>query len=88
MKRRDAITLLGFGAILWPLGAEAEQPGKMYRIGYLFLGAQPPDVQKPQPWPTLRELGYVEGSNLVVERRFASGRRAAESCACGAAWPN
>jgi putative ABC transport system substrate-binding protein len=75
MKRRDAITLLGFGAILWPLVAEAQQPGKMYRIGYLFLGAQPPDLQKPQPWPTLRQLGYVEGSNLVVERRFASGRR-------------
>lgn len=27
------------------------------------------------PWPTLRELGYVEGINLVVERRFAEGRR-------------
>jgi len=48
----------------------------MYRIGYLFLGAPPPDPQKPPPWPTLRELGYVEGSNLVVVRQFASGRRA------------
>ena len=27
------------------------------------------------PWPTLRELGYIEGTNLTVERRFAAGRR-------------
>jgi putative ABC transport system substrate-binding protein len=27
------------------------------------------------PWPNLRELGYVEGTNLIVERRFAAGRR-------------
>jgi putative ABC transport system substrate-binding protein len=75
MRRRDAIALLGFAPILWPLGAEAQQTGKQHRIGYLFLGAQPPDPQEPQPWPTLRELGYVEGTNLHVERRFAAGRR-------------
>ena len=49
--------------------------GKTYRVGYLFLGAQPLDPRKSQPWPTLRELGYAEGTNLVVERRFATGRR-------------
>ena len=27
------------------------------------------------PWPTLSELGYIEGTNFVVERRFADGRR-------------
>jgi putative ABC transport system substrate-binding protein len=75
MRRREAITLIGCGTILWPLSAEAQPAGKRYRIGYLWLGAPPPDPQKSQPWPTLRELGYVEGSNLVVERRFASGRR-------------
>jgi len=75
MRRREAIALIGCGTILWPLGAKAQPAGKMYRIGYLFLGAPPPDPQRPQPWPTLRELGYVEGRNLAVERRFASGRR-------------
>src|SRR5215469_5543428 len=74
MRRREAVILIGCG--LWPPSAVAQPRGKMYRIGYLFLGAPPPDPQKPQPWPTLRELGYVEGSNLVVVRRFASGRRA------------
>jgi hypothetical protein len=46
---------------------------QMYLIGYLFLGAQPSDPQKQERWPTLRELGYGEGSNLVFERRFAAG---------------
>ena len=68
------------GLLAAPLAAEAEQAGKqqagkVYRIGYLFLGAQPSDPQKQQPWPMLRELGYVEGRNLVVEWRFAAGRR-------------
>ena len=74
MRRREFISLVG-GVATWPLAARAQQGGKIYRIGYFFLGAQPPDPQKTQPWPTLRELGYVEGTNLVVERRFAAGRR-------------
>src|SRR5215469_16161270 len=75
MKRGDVIALISCSAIGWPFRAEAEPAGKTYRIGYLFLGALAPDPQKPQPWPTLRELGYVEGRNLAVERRCASGRR-------------
>src|SRR6516225_6259559 len=74
MQRRELIAGLGSTAA-WPLVARAQQAGKIYRIGYFWLGAQPPDPQKTQPWPTLRKLGYVEGSNLVVERRFAAGRR-------------
>src|SRR6516165_2039406 len=74
MQRRELIAGLGATAA-WPLVAQAQQAGKIYRIGYFSLGAQPPDPQKTPPWPTLRELGYVEGANLVVERRFAAGRR-------------
>ena len=75
MLRRDVIALIGGAAVAWPLAAPAQQPGKIYRIGYFFLGLQPPDPWKTQPWPTLRELGYAEGGNLLVERRFAAGRR-------------
>jgi putative tryptophan/tyrosine transport system substrate-binding protein len=74
MRRRDLLGLL-WGVVPWPRVAGAQQAGRTYRIGYLFLGAQPPEPQKMTPWPTLRELGYVEGTNLVVERRFAAGRR-------------
>jgi putative ABC transport system substrate-binding protein len=75
MNRRTAIALIGCGAIAGPIRAEGQPTGKTYRIGYLFLGALASDPQKPQPWPTLRVLGYVEGHNLTVERRCASGRR-------------
>jgi hypothetical protein len=43
--------------------ADAQPAGRTYRIGYVFLGAEPPDPQKMTPWPTLRELGYIEGTN-------------------------
>ena len=80
MDRRTFLGTLAGGLLAAPLAAVAQpagkqQPGKMYRIGYLFLGAQPSEPQKQQAWPTLRESGYVEGGNLVVERRFAAGRR-------------
>ena len=74
MRRRDFLTLL-CGVLACVRVADAQQAGRTYRIGYLFLGAQPPDPQKMTPWPTLRELGYIEGTNLTVERRFAAGRR-------------
>ena len=75
MNRRTAIALMGCGAMGFPFRTEGQPAVKTYRIGYLFLGGPAPDPQKPQPWPTLRELGYVEGRNLAVERRCASGRR-------------
>ena len=74
MRRRNLLSLL-CGVVAWPRVTDAQQAGRTYRIGYLFLGAQPPEPQKMTPWPTLRELGYVEATNLVVERRFAAGRR-------------
>jgi len=75
MNRRTAIALIGCGAIEWSFPVEAQPAGKTYRIGYLFLGAPALDPEKPAPWPTLRVLGFVEGRNLAVERRCASGRR-------------
>src|SRR2546429_7481665 len=68
MRRRQFITLLG-GAAAWPLGARAQQTGRVWRIGVLVA----------EPWPEveglhdgLRELGYHEGENLLLEYRFAN----------------
>jgi hypothetical protein len=71
--RRFLLTSLT-SAFAVPRGAGAQQAGRMYRIGYLF-DARPPD-ETSSPLRALEEnlrgLGYVEGKNLVVERRFAA----------------
>jgi putative tryptophan/tyrosine transport system substrate-binding protein len=69
MRRRQFISLLG-GAAAWPLGAQAQQTARVWRIGVLVA----------EPWPEvegshdgLRELGYREGENVLLEYRFANG---------------
>lgn len=54
-----------------PLGAEA-QPATTYRVG-LLAGGSPPSHRAPLT-EALRELGYVEGQNLLIESRHAEGR--------------
>jgi putative ABC transport system substrate-binding protein len=74
MRRRDFNTLLG-GAVMWPLAARAQQPGKFVRIGFLSGGAGPnPNVYGFQHG--LRQLGYVEGQNLILIYRWAAAQRA------------
>ena len=74
MNRRAFITLL-CGAAAWPLAARAQQRGKPPTIG--FLGVGTPAVQGQ--WAAafaqrLRELGWVEGSSVAIEYRWAEGR--------------
>jgi putative tryptophan/tyrosine transport system substrate-binding protein len=70
MRRRDFIALFGGGVIALPLVAHAQQSGKIWRIG--FIAHRYEKFYDPL-FQGLRELGYVEGQNLVVERRFAEG---------------
>jgi ABC-type uncharacterized transport system substrate-binding protein len=66
---------LALAILVAPLAAEAQPPGKVYRIGY--LGTDPPLANR---WEALldglREHGYREGQNLVFERRFSEGNAA------------
>ena len=74
MKRRELITLLG-GAAAWPLAVLAQQGGKVPRIGYLSPGsASPGPLAYHDEFQRVRELGYVEGRNIVIEYRFADGK--------------
>jgi putative ABC transport system substrate-binding protein len=77
MRRRDFITLLGGAAATWPLAARAQQPGKVWRIGFV-AGATGSIPLESSPYAGflrgMRELGYVEGRDFVVEWRFAEGR--------------
>jgi putative ABC transport system substrate-binding protein len=72
----DRRTLLaGTGAVLLaaPLAVEAQQAVKLYRLGFLAPGVPGDTSRSAVLVQTLRELGYVEGQNLLLERRYAEG---------------
>src|SRR2546430_15431642 len=71
LRRRDFITLLGGAAAGWPLAVRAQQAGKGARVGYLSPAASGRDDAFRHG---LREVGYVEGKNIVIEYRFAGGK--------------
>jgi putative ABC transport system substrate-binding protein len=74
VKRREFITLLG-GAAAWPVAPLAQQPSKMWRIG--FLGTSTSAIMSQ--WTAafvqrLRELGWIEGRDVTIEYRYGEGR--------------
>src|SRR6266478_728745 len=77
MNRRDAGLALLLGPLVFgaaPRTAEAQQAGKVYRIGYLSAPTRASVEQGLQAFlQTLRELGWIEGQNLIIEYRWADG---------------
>ena len=79
MRRIVLAVALAFSVLLAPLAADAQQAaGKVYRIGFLsVLGAPTPSTPAgvlEAFRQGLRELGWVEGQNIVIDYRFAEGR--------------
>ena len=75
MRRRDFITLFGGTVVAWPLAARAQQPGKVWRIGMLDTTSATLNAANLEAFRQgLRQLGYVEGQNLVIDYRSADGR--------------
>ena len=75
LKRREFVMLLGSAAAAWPLGARAQQTGKLPTIG--ILGGATASAWSP--WTAafvqrLRELGWIEGRTVAIEYRWAEGR--------------
>ena len=69
----DRRAFLGaLGLFIAPLGADAQQKGKVYRIG--FLGNESEPAARKAYDDGLRERGWREGQNFVWERRFSEGR--------------
>ena len=72
MRRREFITLLGGAAVVawWPVVVRAQQSAHVPVIGFLGLGP----ASGQAPWAEalrqgLRDLGYIEGKNIVIEFR-------------------
>ena len=77
MKRREFITLLGAVAAVWPMVARAQQSARVVRMASLSGGSVAGTKERDACfYDGLRKLGWIEGQNIVVERRWASGNTA------------
>src|SRR5215813_5988640 len=76
MRRREFIHLLGGAAAAWPVAAEAQQPDRVRRLGFLISSAE--TDQEARHWITAFErrfadLGWTDGRNVRIEYRFGGG---------------
>jgi putative ABC transport system substrate-binding protein len=76
MRRREFITLLGGAAVVWPLGAHAQQPNKIPRL--CFLTFDPGTLHSRSPrfdpfFDGLRELGYIDEQTISIDYLSAEG---------------
>ena len=73
MRRRELIAFVGTAFFAWPLVARAQEQAKSVRLGYLGFGTAALMATRVESLRAgLRDLGYVEGKNLVIEFRWAS----------------
>jgi len=78
VRRREFITLVGGAAVAWPFAARAQQVEKIPRIGWIILGSPAGGVADVFSYydsfrAGLSDLGYVEGSNILLVARSAEG---------------
>ena len=74
MERRGFISGITLGLLAAPLAAEAQQAGKIYRIGFLLPSTSADPSILDAFREGLRELGYVEGRNIAIASRWAEGK--------------
>ena len=74
MQRRYVLSLLGGAAASWPFSAHGQQRPKVPRLGVLLFSTPQADPQMAAVHSSLRELGYVEGQNIILVYRYAEGK--------------
>ncbi len=80
MRRREFIGLVWTAAMAWGFAARAQQVGKVHRVAFIATNTPVPELlANPNPAVRafvqgLRDLGYIEGKNLVLEWRSAEGK--------------
>src|SRR5437899_1234447 len=75
VDRREFITLLGGTAVAWPLASRAQELGKVARIGFLGAASASGYARQVEGFRLgLRDLGYIEGTNIVIDYRWAKGK--------------
>ncbi len=77
LSRGVLILTLALGLLGAPLAPDAQQPARAPRIGVLLPGASATAARDPRMqafYQSLREFGWVEGQNVVFERRYAEGQ--------------
>jgi putative ABC transport system substrate-binding protein len=78
IARRALVLVVALALFVMPSAVPAQPAEKVYRIGYLTIGSAPASGTYTPPLEgfrqQLRELGWVEGRNIVIEYRFADGR--------------
>jgi putative ABC transport system substrate-binding protein len=73
-NRRKLVIALGVGALAAPFSIFAQSPGKVWRIGVLGLANPVAYAAQVEAFRAgLRDLGYIEGKNIVIEFRWANG---------------
>src|SRR2546429_6384293 len=72
--RRQFILAMGGTAVAWPLSLRAQQRKPMQRIGVLLFGTPDTDPNLGAFLRGLRDLGYIESQNIVIEYRYAEGK--------------
>lgn len=75
MDRRTVILTLGGSLLAAPFASHAQQPGKVWRIGFLSAGARTSDGAPPAAMrQALQELGYVDGTSVSYASRWAEAK--------------
>jgi putative tryptophan/tyrosine transport system substrate-binding protein len=75
VRRRELITLLGGVAAYWPLGVRAQQLSKLWHIGFVSGASRQTLSELSNAFVLgMRELGYTEGKDFIIEWRSAEGK--------------